>query len=188
VISGRQLEKAGLIDLFERRFSVDETVKRHKPAKEAYEFVATVLDESPANICLIACHVWDTLQSAATAKATLLSPWISWVSGWPGSRLDWLRPICRGLRHLVRAGPQADPHGGDVSAVTGGSRRAGATRGGPPDTVPQFPPLPDHGVRFIPIPLASRSSCARSVHISMNKAPWSGLSAHHTSRAGNATT
>ncbi|MGH3394898.1 MAG: hypothetical protein ACRDPO_09430, partial [Streptosporangiaceae bacterium] len=30
-ISGRQLERGGVIDLFERRFSVDETVRRHKP-------------------------------------------------------------------------------------------------------------------------------------------------------------
>jgi 2-haloacid dehalogenase len=39
-ISGRQLEKAGVIDVFERRFSVDETVRRHKPAPEAYHSVA----------------------------------------------------------------------------------------------------------------------------------------------------
>jgi 2-haloacid dehalogenase len=32
-ISGRQLEHAGLLDMFERRFSVDETVRRHKPAE-----------------------------------------------------------------------------------------------------------------------------------------------------------
>ena len=43
-ISGRQLEKAGVIDLFERRFSVDETVSRHKPAPEAYHSVASALD------------------------------------------------------------------------------------------------------------------------------------------------
>ena len=30
-ISGRQLEAAGVIDVFERRFSVDQTVRRHKP-------------------------------------------------------------------------------------------------------------------------------------------------------------
>ena len=43
-ISGRQLEQAGVIDLFERRFSVDETVRRHKPAQEAYHSVAGALD------------------------------------------------------------------------------------------------------------------------------------------------
>ncbi len=60
-ISGRQLEHAGVIDMFERRFSVDETVRRHKPAPEAYHSVAAALELDPADICLIACHVWDTI-------------------------------------------------------------------------------------------------------------------------------
>jgi 2-haloacid dehalogenase len=60
-ISGRQLEKAGVIDLFERRFSVDEIVRRHKPAPEAYHSVADELGVDPGDICLIACHVWDTI-------------------------------------------------------------------------------------------------------------------------------
>ncbi len=64
-ISGRQLEKAGVIDLFERRFSVDETVKRHKPAPEAYHSVASELDVDPDDICLIASHVWDTIGARA---------------------------------------------------------------------------------------------------------------------------
>ena len=46
-ISGRQLERAGIIDLFERRFSVDETVRRHKPAPEAYHSVAATLEVDP---------------------------------------------------------------------------------------------------------------------------------------------
>jgi 2-haloacid dehalogenase len=64
-ISGRQLEQAGVIDVFERRFSVDETVKRHKPAPEAYHSVALELDVDPGDICLIACHTWDTLGAVA---------------------------------------------------------------------------------------------------------------------------
>jgi 2-haloacid dehalogenase len=64
-ISGRQLEQAGIIDLFERRFSVDEAVKRHKPAQEAYHFVASELDVDPVDICLVACHVWDTIGALA---------------------------------------------------------------------------------------------------------------------------
>jgi 2-haloacid dehalogenase len=60
-ISGRQLEKAGVIDLFERRFSVDEAVRRHKPAPEAYHSVSTTLEVDPGDICLIACHTWDTI-------------------------------------------------------------------------------------------------------------------------------
>jgi 2-haloacid dehalogenase len=64
-ISGRQLEHAGVIDVFERRFSVDETVRRHKPAPEAYHSVATALEVDPSDICLVACHVWDTIGAQA---------------------------------------------------------------------------------------------------------------------------
>jgi 2-haloacid dehalogenase len=73
-ISGRQLEHAGVIDAFERRFSVDETVRRHKPAPEAYRSVAAALGVGPADICLIACHVWDTIgaQSAGWQAGLIL--------------------------------------------------------------------------------------------------------------------
>jgi 2-haloacid dehalogenase len=64
-ISGRQLSKAGLIELFERRFSVDESVRRHKPAPEAYQSVAAELGQNPADICLVASHVWDTIGALA---------------------------------------------------------------------------------------------------------------------------
>jgi 2-haloacid dehalogenase len=64
-ISGRQLRKAGVIDNFERRFSVDETVRRHKPAPEAYASVSRELGVEPSGMCLIACHVWDTLGALA---------------------------------------------------------------------------------------------------------------------------
>ncbi len=73
-ISGRQLEQAGIIDLFEHRFSVDESVKHHKPAQEAYHSVASELGVDPGSICLTACHVWDTIgaQSAGWQAALIL--------------------------------------------------------------------------------------------------------------------
>jgi 2-haloacid dehalogenase len=71
-ISGRQLEQGGIIDLFERRFSVDETVKRHKPAPEAYHSVGTALGLEPGNICLIASHVWDTIGAGSAGWQTAL--------------------------------------------------------------------------------------------------------------------
>jgi len=60
--------------MFERRFSVDETVRRHKPAPEAYHSVAAALDLDPSDICLIACHVWDTIgaQSAGWQAGLIL--------------------------------------------------------------------------------------------------------------------
>jgi 2-haloacid dehalogenase len=64
-ISGRQLTHGGLIDLFERRFSVDDAAKRHKPAPEAYAEVTRALGASPSEMCLVACHTWDTIGAQA---------------------------------------------------------------------------------------------------------------------------
>ena len=96
-ISGRQLEKGGLIDLFERRFSVDETVKRHKPSLEAYHSVATALGLDPGNICLIACHVWDTIGASSAG----------WQTGL----------ILREGNAPLDVGPQPDYIGQDLDAV-----------------------------------------------------------------------
>jgi 2-haloacid dehalogenase len=73
-VSGKQLEHAGVIEVFEHRFSVDETVRRHKPAPEAYRSVAAALDVDAGDICLIACHVWDTIgaQSAGWQAGLIL--------------------------------------------------------------------------------------------------------------------
>ena len=96
-ISGRQLEHGGIIDLFERRFSVDETVRRHKPAPEAYHSVATALDLDPAGICLIASHVWDTIGAGAAGWQTAL--------------------ILREGNAPLDVGPQPDYIGKDLDAV-----------------------------------------------------------------------
>ncbi|WP_024519108.1 haloacid dehalogenase type II [Bradyrhizobium sp. Tv2a-2] len=60
-ISGRQLTHGGIVDLFDRRFSVDDTAKRHKPAPKAYAEVARGLGASTSEMCMIACHTWDTI-------------------------------------------------------------------------------------------------------------------------------
>jgi 2-haloacid dehalogenase len=96
-ISGRQLEQAGVIDLFERRFSVDETVQRHKPAPEAYHWVAGTLGVAPGDICLIACHVWDTLGALA--------------AGWQAGL------ILREGNAPLSVGPQPNYIGDDLDAI-----------------------------------------------------------------------
>jgi 2-haloacid dehalogenase len=96
-ISGRQLERAGIIDLFERRFSVDETVRRHKPAPEAYHSVANELALDPGDVCLVASHVWDTLGARA--------------AGWQAALI--LRPGNAPLE----VGPQPNYIGDDLDAV-----------------------------------------------------------------------
>ena len=60
-IQTRQLEHAGIANLFERRFSVDQEVKHHKPAPEAYAYVELQLGVAPPDLMLIACHTWDTI-------------------------------------------------------------------------------------------------------------------------------
>jgi 2-haloacid dehalogenase len=97
-ISGRQLEKGGLIDLFERRFSVDETVRRHKPAPEAYHSVAAELAIDPGEVCLIACHVWDTIGALA--------------AGWQAGL------ILRDGNAPLDVGPQPTYIGDDLDAIT----------------------------------------------------------------------
>jgi 2-haloacid dehalogenase len=57
---GSALERAGLSHFIERQFSVD-SVRRFKPAPEVYHLVAETLDVTPAAICLVAAHTWDTL-------------------------------------------------------------------------------------------------------------------------------
>jgi len=96
-ISGRQLERAGLIELFERRFSVDETVRRHKPAPEAYHSLAAALDLPPGRICLIASHVWDTIGAVA--------------AGWQAAL------ILRAGNAPLDVGPQPDYVGQDLDAI-----------------------------------------------------------------------
>ena len=66
----RQLEKAGISGLFERQFSVDDTVHRYKPAREVYRDVEVLLGVPPADLCLIACHTWDVLGAAAAGWKT----------------------------------------------------------------------------------------------------------------------
>jgi 2-haloacid dehalogenase len=96
-ISGRQLEHGGIIGEFERRFSVDETVKRHKPAPEAYHSVAAALGLGPGDMCMVASHVWDTIGAAAAGLQTAL--------------------ILREGNAPLGVGPQPDYIGQDLDAI-----------------------------------------------------------------------
>lgn len=69
------LEKAGLSDFFEHHFSV-ETVGKFKPAPETYQMVAKTLSVDMSDLCLVACHLWDTIgaQAAGCSGAFLTRP------------------------------------------------------------------------------------------------------------------
>ncbi|ERL56717.1 haloacid dehalogenase type II [Psychrobacter aquaticus] len=70
------LEKAGLSHFFERHFSV-ETVSKFKPAPETYQMVAKELSVKTSDLCLVACHLWDTIgaQAAGCRGAFLTRPY-----------------------------------------------------------------------------------------------------------------
>jgi 2-haloacid dehalogenase len=87
----------GVIALFDRRCSVDETVDRHKLAQEAYHSVATALRLDPCDICLVASHVWDTIGAQS--------------AGWQAGL------ILREGNAPLDVGPQPDYIGKDLDAI-----------------------------------------------------------------------
>ena len=58
------LERAGLDEFFEHSFSV-EAVRKFKPAPETYGLVAEQVGVETSRLCLVACHLWDTIGAHA---------------------------------------------------------------------------------------------------------------------------
>jgi 2-haloacid dehalogenase len=71
------LDRAGLTDLIERHLSVD-TVKRWKPAREAYLYAAREFGVSPARCALAAVHPWDV---DGAKRAGFLGAWLNRKGG-----------------------------------------------------------------------------------------------------------
>jgi len=63
-VQTRQLEHGGIVDLFERCFSAD-AVKHHKPSRHVYAYFERELGVEPSQVCMVACHTWDTLGAVA---------------------------------------------------------------------------------------------------------------------------
>jgi 2-haloacid dehalogenase len=95
-VQTRQLTHGGIVDLFERRFSAD-GVKHHKPSREAYAYVEKELGVASSELCLIACHTWDTLGAVA--------------AGWQAAL------IRRTGNDLLGVGPQPHFVGADLDEV-----------------------------------------------------------------------
>jgi len=70
------LERAGLSEFFEQSFSVEQVAK-FKPAPETYQMVADELAVEMSGLCLVACHLWDTIgaQAAGCQGAFLKRPY-----------------------------------------------------------------------------------------------------------------
>ncbi len=95
-VQTRQLEHGGIVDLFERRFSAD-AVRHHKPSRRAYAHVERELGVEPSQLCLIACHTWDTLGALA--------------AGWEAAL------IRRPGNEVLGVGPQPQIVGADLDDV-----------------------------------------------------------------------
>ena len=69
------LEHAGIDHFFTHNFSIDD-VKKFKPAPETYQFVAKQMHATTSDLCLVACHLWDTVgaQAAGCSGALITRP------------------------------------------------------------------------------------------------------------------
>jgi 2-haloacid dehalogenase len=97
-IQTRQLEHGGIIDRFERRFSVDK-VRHHKPSHEAYAYVEAQLGARPSDMLLIASHTWDTIGALG--------------AGWHAALIK------RPGNDVLGVGPQPEVVGSDLDDVAG---------------------------------------------------------------------
>jgi len=95
-VQARQMEYAGIAHFFERLFSVD-VVKRHKRAPQTYAQVEKELGVKPSQLCMIACHTWDTLGAVA--------------AGWQGALVK------RVGNDVLAVGPQPQIVGNDLTDV-----------------------------------------------------------------------
>ena len=77
-------------------FSAD-GVKHHKPSPQAYAYVEKELGVRPSQLCLIACHTWDTLGAVA--------------AGWQGALIK------RVGNDVLGVGPQPHIVGNDLNDV-----------------------------------------------------------------------
>ena len=74
-------------------------MKHHKPSRQAYAYVERELGVEPCQLCLIACHAWDTLGAVA--------------AGWEAALIKRLG------NDVLGVGPQPQIVGDDLSDVAG---------------------------------------------------------------------
>lgn len=67
-----QLTHAGIRGYFSELHSIDDEVRRYKPARESYTALATTLGVAPPDLWLVSCHAFDTLGAAAAGYRTAL--------------------------------------------------------------------------------------------------------------------
>lgn len=95
-VQTRQLTHGGIVDKFERRFSVDQA-GHHKPSPQAYAYVEGQLRAEPAEMLLIASHTWDTIGALG--------------AGWHAALIK------RPGNDVLPVGPQPEVVGADLNDV-----------------------------------------------------------------------
>jgi 2-haloacid dehalogenase len=70
-VQQQQFERSGILQYFERCFSID-SVRRYKPAREAYVSIEQALATPPTGLMLVACHAWDTLGARTSGWRAVL--------------------------------------------------------------------------------------------------------------------
>jgi 2-haloacid dehalogenase len=95
-VQTHQLETGGIVQHFERRFSVDQ-VGTHKPSPHAYAYVEKQLGTKPSEMLLIASHTWDTIGALG--------------AGWHAALIK------RPLNDVLSVGPQPEVVGTDLRDV-----------------------------------------------------------------------
>jgi 2-haloacid dehalogenase len=93
------LEKAEISDFFEGQFSI-ETVRSFKPHPATYGYAAKGMAVPLDRICLVACHLWDTIgaQAAGCSSAFITRPNNNLLIAENIPQPDY---VARDLTHLV---------------------------------------------------------------------------------------
>lgn len=96
------LERAGLAGYFEQAFSVQPS-KKFKPAPDTYQLVMNALEVGPNDLCLVACHAWDTIGlQAMGGKGALVTHYVNAALPVPGiPQPDLVAPSLSALSQMI---------------------------------------------------------------------------------------
>ncbi|PHQ32885.1 haloacid dehalogenase, type II [Rhodopirellula bahusiensis] len=64
-----QMKNAGLTDLFEKRYSIDQ-IKKYKPHPDTYQMVLDDLGLQPGEVLMVAAHAWDLAGAKSVGMQT----------------------------------------------------------------------------------------------------------------------
>ncbi len=97
--SEAQLRNAGLIDLFEKRYSI-ETIRKYKPHPDTYRMIVDDYSVKPEQVMMVAAHAWDLIgaKNVGLQTAFIKRPGATLYSNTPMP--DYVVNDLLGLAHL----------------------------------------------------------------------------------------